>query len=407
MVHALLLRSVSLNRSQSTRTKLEPIIDLNVGNFFGVMSILIGFVCFLLAAFLLTVPSRRKLPNRLLAAFLILTAIELSAWVWVNPDNYNSWTNALRLALGKLQMPIFFGFFISTCYSDLKLRLRDFFHLIPFAAALILAMPGSQIPFASSQGNKHHLTALETNVIWIGSHIQYYAYIIAVIAVLLQFRKLFREHHSGARSEVLTWLTQFAAVSLFAHTLILIRDLLTFSAASDYVQALQILGAILALAITTWIALKSLLQPHLFRNVDRGLAGIGATISNSSERSRATDPQLKRLLAFMDTNEPYLESELNLASLADQTAMTPREVSELLNQSLGAHFFDFVNGYRIKKAKNLLLTEPRQSVLATLYAVGFNSKSSFNTAFKKHTGLTPSAYRAQQTGHPNQRSTSA
>lgn len=370
-------------------------IDLTMGNFFGVMSILIGFVCLLLAGFLLAVPTVRRLPNTFLAVFLILTAIEMSGWLWVNPANTGSLANALRVALGTLQMPVFLGLFVSTCYSDFRFKLRDALHFLPFATALILALPGSQIPFTAGTGAEVHLTDGEMNLIWMGSHIQYYGYMIGVIAVLWQFRRLFREHYSGARSEVLTWLTQLAAVSLIAHTLILVRNLLTYSAASNLVLTLQVLGVILALAITTWIALKSLFQPQLFRDVDRGLVDLAGINAGASRKADATNPELDRLLAFMTTSEPYLDSELSLAALSDQVAMTPREVSELVNQSLGLHFFDFVNGYRVRKAQELLLATPRRSVLEVLYTVGFNSKSSFNTAFKKHAGLTPSAYRSQ------------
>jgi len=375
----------------------ETTVDITLANFFGVISILVGFTCLLLAVFLLAVPSARRLPNRLLAVFLILTAIELSAWLWVTPENAGGWLNALRLALGTLQMPIFYGFFVSTCYSDFKLRPRDGLHLIPFVLALLLSLPGSQVPFAPAPDTMLCLTELENHVFWIASHFQYYAYMIAVIAVLVQFRGLFRAHHSGDRSEVLTWLTQLAAVSLFAHTLILVRNLLAFSTATHLVLALQVIGILLALAITSWIALKSLLQPQLFRDVDRRLIKLTGGAGPARQRGEVPSPQLERLQAFMGTNEPYLDPGLTLASLSAQIAMTPRDVSELLNRSLGVHFFDFINGYRIKKAQHLLLAQPRQSVLQILYAVGFNSKSSFNTAFKKQSGLTPSAFRAQQT----------
>jgi AraC-like DNA-binding protein len=374
-------------------------MDITLSNFFAVISILVGFTCSLLAVFLLIVPSGRRLPNRFLAAFLILTAIELSVWLWLTPENADGWINAIRLALGTLQMPIFYGFFVSSCYSDFKLRPRDALHLVPFVIALMLALPGSQIPLAPEVGATLYLSDLESHIFWIASHIQYYAYMVAVITVLVQFRRLFHAHHSGDRSEVLTWLTQLAAVSLFAHTLILVRNLLLFTGAPHLVLVLQVLGILLALAITSWIALKSLLQPHLFRDVDRRLIALSRT-NPRHQHAIVRSPQLERLEAFMDTDEPYLNADLTLASLSAQVAMTPREVSELLNQTIGVHFFDFINGYRIKKAQKLLLAQPRQSVLDVLYAVGFNSKSSFNTAFKKHSGLTPSAFRAQQPDTP-------
>ena len=58
-------------------------------------------------------------------------------------------------------------------------------------------------------------------------------------------------------------------------------------------------------------------------------------------------------------------------------------------------FFDFVNEYRIKKAMEMLSDTNKKdlTVLEILYKVGFNSKSSFNTAFKKHAGKTPTQFR--------------
>src|SRR6185503_2829883 len=66
------------------------------------------------------------------------------------------------------------------------------------------------------------------------------------------------------------------------------------------------------------------------------------------------------------------------------------------------NFFDFINRFRIDEAK-LMLTNPKDrkiTVLEVLYQVGFNSKSSFNTLFKKYTGLTPTAFRKEQQKEP-------
>ena len=136
--------------------------------------------------------------------------------------------------------------------------------------------------------------------------------------------------------------------------------------------------------------MKSLLQPQLFRDVDRRLLRL-----EQPNQSQGRDA-LKRLVNHVKTEKPYLDPDLTLAELSDQVAMTPREVSELLNQSLGLHFFDFINGHRIDFARDLLLTNPAQSILDILLASGFNSKSSFNTAFKKQVGMTPSAFRKQE-----------
>jgi AraC-like DNA-binding protein len=93
--------------------------------------------------------------------------------------------------------------------------------------------------------------------------------------------------------------------------------------------------------------------------------------------------------------KPYLNSSLTIRNLAKQMDLPMRQLSVLINQYLNQHFFDFVNEYRINKAKEILKNPEKKEVtiLEILYEVGFNSKSSFNTAFKKHTGLTPTQFR--------------
>jgi len=67
----------------------------------------------------------------------------------------------------------------------------------------------------------------------------------------------------------------------------------------------------------------------------------------------------------------------------------------VINENTGQNFFDFVNRYRIGEAKRMLTdpTDKKITVQEILYVVGFNSKSSFNTLFKKYTGVTPSEFK--------------
>ncbi|MBC8123297.1 MAG: helix-turn-helix domain-containing protein [Gemmatimonadaceae bacterium] len=79
--------------------------------------------------------------------------------------------------------------------------------------------------------------------------------------------------------------------------------------------------------------------------------------------------------------------------LAQRLGVRPKVLSAALNEGLGQHFFDYVNRYRIEEARRLLTNpaDPKVTVLEVMYQVGFNSKSSFNTLFRKYTGQTPSA----------------
>ena len=97
----------------------------------------------------------------------------------------------------------------------------------------------------------------------------------------------------------------------------------------------------------------------------------------------------------MIAQEPYLDPSLTIQQLADQIELPVKELSVLINHHMDQHFFDFVNEYRIQKAMHLLRDPEKRdvTVLEILYEVGFNSKSSFNTSFKKYTNLTPTAFR--------------
>ena len=70
-----------------------------------------------------------------------------------------------------------------------------------------------------------------------------------------------------------------------------------------------------------------------------------------------------------------------------------RELTALLNGHFKMNYYEFINNYRIKEAKQILKADKDQTISDVFLAVGFNSKSVFNTFSKKNTGMTPSEYR--------------
>ena len=96
----------------------------------------------------------------------------------------------------------------------------------------------------------------------------------------------------------------------------------------------------------------------------------------------------------MQQDTLYLDASLSLPKLAKHIHTSPNYISQTLNETLGMSFFDYVNKYRVSAAQQLL-ENTEETVLNIAMAVGFNSKSSFYTAFKKHTQLTPSQFKNQ------------
>lgn len=102
----------------------------------------------------------------------------------------------------------------------------------------------------------------------------------------------------------------------------------------------------------------------------------------------------QRLLQFMEEEEPFLNPALSLRSLAERVEVHPNKLSWLLNESLGKNYNTFINQYRVAHFKKLALDPANAhiSLLGLAYESGFNSKTVFNTYFKKETGMTPRAF---------------
>ena len=106
------------------------------------------------------------------------------------------------------------------------------------------------------------------------------------------------------------------------------------------------------------------------------------------------------LKVFMEEERPYLDPGLSLRSLAARVQIHPNQLSWLLNNRLQQNFNEFVNSYRIAQFKQLALDPANShiSLLGLAYESGFNSKTVFNTYFKKQEGMTPGAFLKAQGG---------
>lgn len=102
-----------------------------------------------------------------------------------------------------------------------------------------------------------------------------------------------------------------------------------------------------------------------------------------------------RLLRHMEEDRPYLDPDFDLKALAEGVSLPPHRVSQVLNVGLGQSFFEIVNGYRVRYAEHLLTSAngAGMNISEIMLEGGFNSKSVFNTAFKRATGMTPTQYR--------------
>lgn len=107
------------------------------------------------------------------------------------------------------------------------------------------------------------------------------------------------------------------------------------------------------------------------------------------------DQYILEIESTMVDEELYKDQSLTLNKLARHLTIPPHHVSLVINSKKHKNFVQFVNGYRIDYAKTLLLSDEYPNILQIAFESGFNSKTSFNTIFKKVEGITPSEYRVK------------
>jgi AraC-like DNA-binding protein len=105
------------------------------------------------------------------------------------------------------------------------------------------------------------------------------------------------------------------------------------------------------------------------------------------------DSKLGELDRAMREAQLFRDSELSLEQLAERAGLNPHQLSELLNSSAKKTFPEYVTQYRVEQAMRDLAEPGGKTILDIAFSCGFNAKSTFNEAFRKATGLTPSAYR--------------
>jgi len=101
----------------------------------------------------------------------------------------------------------------------------------------------------------------------------------------------------------------------------------------------------------------------------------------------------QELCNFINEQQLHLNNELSLAQLSEHSGWSKHHLSQAINQCAHKNFFDFINELRIEHAKSLLNSQGKMNVLEVSLAAGFNSRSAFYNAFKKHTQMTPSQYK--------------
>lgn len=369
----------------------------------SIISLMIVFISSLFAIFLLTVKTKNKTSNRLIAAFLILVAIDISSFFYHRFIDMPLVLEMLRMDLPLFSSPVLYLFVLSVIYIDFKLKPKHLLHGLPFVVSTLvftprfyLASPETRLSFLNN-----YLDTPESLFSLIIGHIQVITYIIAIFIILKKSKRVMLENYSNATTAKHKWLFQLNVISAVIFVVTTSKTIFKFY--NDDFQTINIARIIvvfLVLCFICWLILKALYDPGIFRGIDSKLLPVENMIAKNEivinlPNDKVIQDQIQQLKTHMIDQKPYLNPTLTIQNLADDLQLPVREVSILINHHLDQHFFDFVNEYRIQHAMGILKDPAKKqlTVLEILYEVGFNSKSSFNTSFKKYADVTPTQYR--------------
>ncbi len=282
-------------------------------------------------------------------------------------------------------------------YGDYKPGLKFTLHFLPFIIYIIPLSPIYLLPAESKleiiRTDSDDEMIIELIVsIFIVAHV--FIYLLLSQKVLNNYEEKVKNSYSSLDKINLRWLRHsiYGMALIFAIMMTLI--LISFGGGqSVWGIYLQLIIPILVATVLFYDTYKTIHQPEIFIGKDEQEGG------KRYEKSSLTDDKAQsyqeKLLEFMESEKPYRESNLTIKDLSSKVKIPSYHISQIINEKLNQNFFDFINRYRIEDVKRMLSDKHYESysILAIAYEAGFNSKSVFNTSFKKYMKMTPSEYR--------------
>jgi AraC-like DNA-binding protein len=374
----------------------------------GILFCLLIFQLLFLSFFLFTQEKGRRISHLLLGLFFLLIALNLLdvflllEGVYFPYPALAGWGSCLPLLFG----PLLYFYTRSVLYKEFAVRRRTAWHLLPFVAVFCVS-EGFYLSLSPvEQGNLLRGLAVQRfpwvlSVVSLLIFLQFLVYVMASLRLVRRYKEAAGQRFSDRRRTDLSWLYS---------TLLFFIGVIIFAAFRGFVvrspEAYLGLFNVLVLGMLVFVnrvLLRALRRQDFFAFAEEAPARPMAGNGEPEEKVRVHPQQegiAQRVVLHMEREKPYLDSELTLDQLAGQLSLKAKLLSQVINEGLGQNFFDFVNRYRIQEARRLLANpvDPKLTILEVLYQVGFNSKSSFNTLFKKYTGLTPTQFRKNPGG---------
>ncbi|MBN1500067.1 MAG: AraC family transcriptional regulator, partial [Spirochaetes bacterium] len=308
--------------------------------------------------------------------------------------------NFLLYLVGPLQ----YFYVISLITPSFRLKKIHLLHLLPALGVAFYVLINNMMKSSSeielfweSYINDHtyHFSFINTCIIVI-IIIHIGIYFTIALHLLSEHKRNIKNYFSSIEHVNLSWLYYIVRFSLYIYVLIeLVQIYWIFGGAYGWIITQRIFPVLVTVLIYA-VGYKGIMQPGIFytiQDINKEKKEF-PEIRNSIQTVKNAEIT-ERLLYVMNEKKPYLDPGLTLPVLAEMLSVSRSSLSQVINADQNQNFFDFINIYRIKTAREYLENPEKKdlNVLQIAFLSGFNSKTTFNSSFKKVTGFTPTEYR--------------
>ena len=351
----------------------------------NIIHALIIWQSFLFAAVLFTPKFRAKRSNKYLALILLTIGVHFVYNLLYTNGYYLNILPAFSCSYGYLYGPLLFLHIKFYLIKDVAFKPIDWLHFLPF----VFIVSSTSLGFSFCK------------VLGVGILPVMLVYCLFAYREIIIYKKTLTQVSAQTYGSQTRWLRLMLLIMIIIVLLNVIQsqvNTINVGHLKISMEAIVQIGILLLVNVITYQGLKT---SHFFQQVSA--SDIAMSKQHSDKKSTPTldisalQDLAQQLEDLMQKEKAYLNPDLNIKTLAEAMDLPPKTLSQTINHALGTNFSDYINSYRIKDAQAKLEQHKNAlSIKEIMYEVGFNSRSVFNTVFKKKTGQTPSEYRKQK-----------
>lgn len=270
----------------------------------------------------------------------------------------------------------------SILFSDYRLEKKELIHLLPFLFTILLIISDFFIGhFLYESYVFFRIDKFITRPLSL-------FYLFSGLYLLYIYKKDIQNSVSNCEPYKITWLYTILILFSISRIIHFYFGLAGFFHLPLFIPAYFCTGSIMVNSI---IIISYALFKNEFFQVTKEI--IATKYQKTKQADEQLDQYLEKISSFMAAEKPYLNPNLTIDELSGKIEIPPYIISQTINSRLNQNFFNFINSYRVEESKKMLISENDKTILEVLYNSGFNSKSTFNSIFKRFTGLTPSEFK--------------